>query len=38
MARKVSITDPTIEEEIREEKKNSTAVLSVKQASTIWLQ
>ncbi len=35
MARKVSITDPTIEAEIREEKKKSTAVLSVKQASTI---
>lgn len=35
MARKVSITDPAAEEEIREEKKKSIAVLSVKQASTI---
>lgn len=34
MARKVSISDP-VTEDVREEKKKSSAVLSVKQASTI---
>ena len=36
MARKVSISDP-VTEGVREEKKKSSAVLSVKQASTLCL-